>query len=62
MRRFTEFANTWWAGPMGALLVLAVAALASLDQGFSLKTGPVEMTMDLSPDQGLQIRFAQARQ
>ena len=61
MRRFKDLTEAGWAGPLGALMVLAALAFATLEEGFSLRSGPIEMTLEVSTDQGLQLRFAEAR-
>ena len=48
---------------IGALAAIAAAAFAvncCMNGGLSVRAGTVEMTMNLTPDQGLNIRFMEA--
>ena len=50
----------WIAGLAAVLAFLAMGTAASASQGLSLKAGSVEMTVDVTGDRGLAIRFTRA--
>ncbi len=50
----------WRIGALAALAVIAGAVMATANGGLSLTTGSVQMTLGVSAETGLEIRFLRA--
>ncbi len=60
MTKGTFLRRSWMIGAIAVVAVAASAVNCSMNGGLSVKAGTVEMTMNLTADQGLNIRFMEA--
>tara|TARA_R110000782_G_C14639723_1_gene395456 strand:- start:508 stop:693 length:186 start_codon:yes stop_codon:yes gene_type:complete len=60
MSKGTLLYNNWLLGGVAVLIVLAIAAIASLQGGMALEMGGLEMTLAPQENGGLQLSFVRA--
>lgn len=60
MAQGTTHTRHWRIGALAAIAVIAGATLASANGGLSFTAGGVQMTMDVTAESGLDIRFMRA--